>query len=196
MPETSVDATILIATSWQALKRAEYGNDTTMICDCTVVIVFAAFFIEANLNKIIEEMNKTKEMLDFFDHRPIGLQNKLAWFYNRFVEQSKATKREQLRSKIFPMLNERFPGFSRINNFRNDIAHGKIDRTCANLREAENLRNNAKKIVNNLFEIAEDAGYNIDRGITYEIAISGINNNYPDFGFYPAKNNIPPNASS
>lgn len=44
MPEGSEDATILIATSWQALKRAKAGDERTMITNCAVVIVFAGFF--------------------------------------------------------------------------------------------------------------------------------------------------------
>src|SRR5262245_43722618 len=85
MPEGSVDATILLATSWQALKRAKNGDERTMLCNCTVVVVFAAFFIEANLNHIVEEMGKTNEMLQFLGNRNAGLQHKLAWFYNNFV---------------------------------------------------------------------------------------------------------------
>ena len=58
MPEGSLDATILIATSWQALKRAKGGDERTMITNCTIVIVFASFFIEANLNRIIRPLAK------------------------------------------------------------------------------------------------------------------------------------------
>ena len=87
-------------------------------------------------------------------------------------------------------------GFSRIYHFRNNIAHGKIDRSSANLVDAENLRRQAKEIVDELIKIAEEADYKIERGITYEIAIYGRNNNGPDFGFHPAKNIFPPYASS
>ena len=37
MPESTVDAIVLISTSWQALKRAEQRDERTMLCDCTVV---------------------------------------------------------------------------------------------------------------------------------------------------------------
>lgn len=52
MPEASKDATLIIATSWQALNRAETGDERTMICNCTVMIVFAAFYIETNLMSV------------------------------------------------------------------------------------------------------------------------------------------------
>jgi len=55
MPEATEDAVFLIATSYQALGRASVGDDETMTCNCTVVLVFAAFFIEANLSHIIKE---------------------------------------------------------------------------------------------------------------------------------------------
>jgi len=54
MSESTDDAMILISISWQALKRAELGDWRTTLCDCIVIIIFASFFIEANLNKIID----------------------------------------------------------------------------------------------------------------------------------------------
>ena len=52
MPEVSTDASILIGISWQALERAEKGDERSIISDCTVAIIFAGFFIEANLNQM------------------------------------------------------------------------------------------------------------------------------------------------
>lgn len=176
MPEGSIDATILLATSWQALKRAKDGDDRTMLCNCTVVVVFAAFFIEANLNHIIEEMGKTDEMYLFLGNQNAGLQHKLAWFYNCFVARQKAaTKNAMYQNRIVAKLRRKFPGFNEIYNFRNNISHGIIDRRTANLKNAKRLRGKAKAIVNTLFEIAAKAGYDIPRSITYEFAItSGI----------------------
>jgi hypothetical protein len=57
MAEGSKDAMILITTSWQALGRAIQNNPETIICDCSVVTLFAGFFIEANLNYIVEELD-------------------------------------------------------------------------------------------------------------------------------------------
>ncbi len=38
-------------------ESAIRGNKETLICDCTVVILFAGFFIESNINYIVEEIN-------------------------------------------------------------------------------------------------------------------------------------------
>ena len=173
MPEGSLDATILLATSWQALKRAKSGDERTMLCNCTVVVVFAAFFIEANLNHIVEEMGKTDEMLHFLGNRNAGLQHKLAWFYNCFVARQRAvTKGEMYQNGIVRKLRRKFPGFDEVYNFRNNISHGIIDRHIANLNDAKRLRVKAKAIVDALFKISAKAGYEIPRGITYEVAIT------------------------
>ena len=173
MPEGSVDATILLATSWQALKRATNDGERTMVCNCTIVVVFAAFFIEANLNHILEEMGRGDEMFRFLGNRNAGLQHKLAWFYNCFVAKSPAaTKREMYDNGIEKKLRRKFPGFDEIYNFRNNISHGVIDRDTANLDDAKRLRANAKTIVDNLFKISAKSGYDIPRSITYEVAIT------------------------
>jgi hypothetical protein len=173
MPEVSEDATLLIATSWQALKRARSGDDRTMLCNCIVVIVFAAFFIEANLNHIVEALNKEKEMSRFLGNRHPGLQDKLAWFYNRFVARSKAANRKQMyRNGIERKLRTKFPGFNEIYKFRNDISHGTINRTATNINNAEKLRRKAKAIVDELYRIIAKTGNVIPRSVTYEVAIS------------------------
>ena len=46
MPEVSKDAAILIATSYQALKRVEKGEKSTEIANCVVVILFAGFLLK------------------------------------------------------------------------------------------------------------------------------------------------------
>ena len=166
MPEATDDAAILIATSWQALNRAENGDERTMICNCTIVIVFACFFIEANLNHIIDIMNKTEDMKQFLHKRDPGLQGKLAWFYNCYDRVPKTCDKK----KLYEELRTRFPGFNEINQFRNDISHGKIVRS--NLDNAESLRKKAKAIVDELFKIAEQADCKISRPITYETAIT------------------------
>ena len=53
MPEVSNEVSILMATSWQALARAKEPISPTILCDCTVTILFASFFIEANLNHFL-----------------------------------------------------------------------------------------------------------------------------------------------
>ena len=171
MPEATEDAVFLIATSWQALGRASHGDERTMTCNCTVVLVFAAFFIEANLTHIINEMGDSREMKVFVGRG--GLYPKLGWFYNKFVKDRKVTSKDDLFKDDFRReLFERFPGLEEIKRFRNGVAHGEIDKSLANRDDAKTLRDQAKVIVTDLFEIAEGEGHQIERVMTYERVIS------------------------
>lgn len=173
MPEISKDASLLIGISWQALKRAEKADEHTKISDCTVAIVFASFFIEANLNQIVEVLGKKQEMISFLNIKRPGLQDKLAWFYNEYVAKPKLNSRSEGLKELYTKLRVEFPGFDEIYEFRNKISHGNIDVQIANLADAETLRVQAKSIVNELFKIAEQAtGQEIRRAITYGDAIA------------------------
>jgi hypothetical protein len=179
MPEASSDATILIAVSWQALDRAIQNNKETEVCDSTVVILFAAFFIEANLNYIVDELGKHEELLDFLygkkrkGEKHPGLQDKLSWFYNFFIEDSPVLTRDRTyNNNIKEKLRERFPGFGEIYEFRNKISHGKVEKTVDNRKDAVRLRQQAKDIVNELFGlVATKTGHNISRDMTYKNVI-------------------------
>ena len=173
MPEVSKDASILIGISWQALKRAERGDKHTKISDCTVALIFAGFFIEANLNQIIEALGKRQEMIDFLGVKHPGLQDKLAWFYNFYIAQSKLNSKKEGTKDLYTKLRVEFPGFDEIYKFRNDISHGNIDSAIANLADVQRLRTEAKNIVDKLFKFAEQAtGQAIPRTTTYYDAIS------------------------
>ena len=65
MPEVSKNAAILIATSFQALNRAKAGDATTMLCNCTITVLFAGFFIEENLDEIVKKMHVMHEIKIF-----------------------------------------------------------------------------------------------------------------------------------
>jgi len=180
VPEGTIDATILIATSFQALNRAIHDdNEWTMVCDSTIVILFAAFFIEANLNYIVDQLTKHNEMLDFLygkkrrGEKHPGLQDKLGWFYNQYIETSKTDNSKQMYNNgIIRKIRDKFPGFEQIYLFRNNISHGKVDLSIANRKDAEELRQQAKDIVNELFNIVAQTGCTIPREITYKSAIS------------------------
>lgn len=174
MPEGSEDATLLIAASWQALNRAISGNRKTLITDCTVLILFAAFFIEANLNYVIEELNQTAKMKKFLNKPYPGLQDKLGWFYNKYVARSKAQNKDQLyRMGITKKLRRKYPGFAKLYRFRNDISHGSINKSAKSLREPILLRSQAKQIVDDVFKTAsKSVGYDIPRVVTYSDAIN------------------------
>ncbi len=170
MAEVSEDAMLLITTSWQALKRAELNNRDTILCDCTVIILFASIYIEANLNYIIDKMDMTDEMLQFFDGKNKkgfypGLQQKLGWFYNEFVAHRKENKwnREKIEKKLW----RKFPGYKKIYKIRNDISHGFVPRSIEDLDEAIKLRQQAKDIVVELVKIAKRKDSEIKRDINY-----------------------------
>ena len=96
MAEVNENATFLIAISWQALKRAEEFDYRTIDCNCTIVILFAYLFIEANLSQIIKVMGKYTEMSKFVKNPYPGLRLKLGWFYNEFIARDKVETKEQL----------------------------------------------------------------------------------------------------
>jgi len=173
MPEATEDAVFLIATSYQALGRANTGEDQTITCNSTVVLIFAAFFIEANLTHILEVMGELDRMRRDVGRKKPGLYPKLAWFYDKLVRHSEDTKRDQLFEASFKdAVYSQFPGLEELVDFRNGVAHGKIDRSRANPADASRLRQHAKDIVTQLFAIAATAGHEIPRSITYAMAIS------------------------
>jgi hypothetical protein len=173
MAEGSKDAMILITTSWQALGRAIQNNPETIICDCSVVTLFAGFFIEANLNYIVEELHVKKEMVAFLNNNRFpGLQDKLAWFYNKYIARGKAkTKKELFDNRIKSKLRRHYPGFATLYRFRNDLSHGVINDTARSIQKVIELRQQAKNIVDDLYDVIASAGYTISRDITYQKAI-------------------------
>lgn len=173
MPEAGPDAPILIATSWQALNRARQDRPDTQLCDCTVAILFAGFFVEANLNKIIQELSMTGQMKSFLKSKYPGLQDKLAWFYNEFVARSKAASHHELynRRDIKTKVRKRFSGFAKLYGFRNDVSHGVINRSARSLANTERLRQQAEEMVAEFFAIMQKHGHYIPRSTTYHQAI-------------------------
>lgn len=175
MPEGSKDATVLIAISWQALQRALDGGENTQLCDCTIVLLFAAFYIEANINYIIQESRKSGEMKSFLGKEFPGLQDKLGWFYNEFIARKKSKDKKQLYNMgIKNKLKRKFPGFDEIYKFRNDISHGYINHKIANIENTKILRSQSKDIADQLFEIIAKAGHEIQRNTTYNQAIEQL----------------------
>jgi len=179
MAEISNNAAILIATSFQALNRAKIDNKDTMLCNCTITILFASFFIEESLDVIIKKMKKERDMKTFLNKQKgehLGLLDKMAWYYNNYVSHIRIEDKNLLvNNKLLGKLEKSFPGFRRIYKFRNDVAHGKINRRIS-LKETEQLRIQAKSIVDELLKISERAGCEIPREITYYMAITDASN--------------------
>jgi hypothetical protein len=196
MAEVSDDAMFLISISYQALQRIEYTGraiqltDRTIPCDELVTVVFLGFYLEASLTEIIKKMGRTADISNFFStpknkpkEIPLGLRKKLAWFYNEYMEGSKASNGHDLfraSNEIDVKLEEMFPGFTKINDFRNDIAHGNlekaIERIKAEYRDTEDvvlLRNQAKEIVDTLIKFAREAGHtDLNKNISYDDALN------------------------
>jgi len=163
---------ILIAISWQALHRALARDPRTQECDCAVVIVFAGFYLEADLNDLIHRMSRENDMRAFLRRPHPGLQDKLAWFYNEYVARSKARNREELYKRgVVRKLRRRFAGFAELYRFRNDVAHGVINSSARSLQKTQRLRNQAKDISRALFEIAGARGHAFQPSTDYYWAI-------------------------
>jgi hypothetical protein len=173
LPEAGRHAPILIATSWQALGRAVHEGPDTLICNCTVVVLFAGFYVEASLNHIIHTLRLSGRLRAFANgNKYPGLQDKLAWFYNDFIARAPVSDLRTARSRgIHRKVRSRFPGFAQLYRFRNNIAHGVINRSGRSLSEAERLRQQAKGIVSELFAVLEVRGHRIRRATTYFQAI-------------------------
>lgn len=169
MPKVDIHSSILIATSWQALGRALQGRPDTLLCNCTVVILFAGFYVEAILNFIVESIGMKPQMESFLKKPYPGLQDKLAWFYNEFVARTKASNRTDLYNKhdIRKKIRRRFPGFDKLYKFRNDISHGIINNSARCVNETKQLRQQAKNMVGEFYSIMQKHGYDIPRENNY-----------------------------
>ena len=89
-----------------------------------------------------------------------------------FIAKNKAMTKKELRNKgIYKKLKRRYPGFIKLYNFRNDLAHGIINNTAKSIREVERLRQKAKDIVYDLYKVVKKSGYSIPRNVTYIKAI-------------------------
>ena len=146
MPEATADAAILIAASYQAMNRAIAGDPSTQLCDCTVTVAFAGFYIEANLNHLIAELRRESDLKQAYSPNP-GLKSKLAFVYAEYIASA-----PQARKDVYDRLEVEFPGITELANFRNDICHGTMNQTVAqSLPKTLELRQSAKDIANRLF---------------------------------------------
>ena len=131
--------------------------------------------MEASLTELIDRLGRTQEMEKFIGFRFPGLQHKLAWFYNEFVARKKASTRKELyRNGIVNKIKRKFPGYGQLHQFRNDVAHGVINKDARSLKKTIRLRQKAKDIVDSIFEITRKRGYDILRDTTYWQAIASF----------------------
>jgi hypothetical protein len=173
LPEAGRHAPILIAASWQALGRVASDGPDARICNCTIVVLFAGFYVEAYLNHIVRVLKKRGRFDEFMGHRKHpGLNDKLAWFYNDFVSPQRAHDLDAARRHgIDRRVRRHFSGFAELYRFRNDVSHGIVNRSGRSAAEAERLREQAKATVSELLAILQKRGHRIRRTMSYWQAI-------------------------
>jgi hypothetical protein len=117
------------------------------------------------------------------------MQDKLGWFYNKFISKTKATNWKDLYdNSIEKKLKRKFPGFSNLYRFRNNISHGEINKSAKSIVTAQRLRKQAKDLVTKIYEISIKKGYTVPRLVTYEDAIASLNTTRPkEYPIEPAK---------
>jgi len=87
MAEVSENAAMLITVSFQALQWAEIDlPPKSKPINLMVSLLFLAFYLEQNIDVIIQWLNKKAELEKFNNNKTgLGLQNKFGWFYNYYV---------------------------------------------------------------------------------------------------------------
>jgi hypothetical protein len=181
MAEVSDNAAIFIATSFQAIERAKFGiplNSETV--NLMVSLVFLGFYLEENLDVIIDRLNKRHELKELFGNRESGLKNKFVWFYNSYIALDKLKKFNKLSmDDLLKNLEARFPGFEKIYAFRNPVSHGKIKHSLS-ISEVNALRERAKAITSELLEIIDKKeGVVIEKNIDYMDAFINFEKTHP-----------------
>jgi hypothetical protein len=181
VPELGRDAPVLIAASFQARERQRVmPNPDSLRTDCTVMIVFAVFYIEATVDAIVEKMKMRSQMNAFLNpknnkyYHP-GLRHKLGWFYNEFVATDKVTTKKQLFKRehnITRKIQRKFPGYAKLYKFRNGVSHGTIPSVADSLADSEALRQQAKDIRTELYVIAQRHDPTVKPETTYQDAIA------------------------
>jgi len=195
MPEVSENAALLIATSHQANFRIKNTDncikliELTIPCDKLVSIAFLGFYLEQSIDSIIKQMGKYSVMNKFLKPKRPSLFNEFAWFYNEYIAENrgelKAKDKCQLFSKdnkIQEKLDIAFQDFINIYEFRNKIAHGKLDivierikKEYPNPTDVDPLRTHAKYIVKKLITLVHsiDEKYkDIGKGSSFYDAIN------------------------
>jgi hypothetical protein len=182
MSEGSKDAAILIAVSYQALMRALENDEERLFTDCTVMLLFAGYYVEASLNYILDTTGKDIKAFPVSANCShgksiLGLYHKLSFFYNEFISNSRVSNWADLQRNIGEqLLDKTFPGYGALRDFRNDVSHGVINLSALDFEVAKSIRLQAKALVNHLYKVTEAKGYTIERLTTYKKAIAAINN--------------------
>ncbi len=173
--EVSEDARFLINTSYQAYKRIDVNDTDTFYFNILVAIFFLGMYLEESIDHIIGQMGgKYEEMKVFLGNYRPGLLNEFVWYYNEFITVNDREPKEDKgdiyfnknHPKTIEKLEKEFEGFSTIYQFRNDIAHTKLNDAIDQIKSeyvdianVDALRTRAKRITDKLVNIAQHAGY-------------------------------------
>ncbi len=102
MAEVSDNAAIFITTSFQAIERAKFGFPPgSETVNLMVSLVFLGFYLEENLDVIVDKLNKRGELKEFFGKREPGLKMKFGWFYNSYIAPVRLKKSNKAFRMIF-----------------------------------------------------------------------------------------------
>jgi hypothetical protein len=185
MAEVSDNASIFIATSFQAMERAKLGiPPDSVTVNLMIALVFLGFYLEENLDVIITRVNKGGELREFFSDKEgkkkFGLLNKFGWFYNSYIAPYKLEKSNRLfMDDLVKNLEASFPGFEKIYAFRNPVSHGKILHSLS-IPYVYELRERAKAITCELLEIVyQKEGVEIEKIVNYKDAFINFDMTHP-----------------
>jgi len=181
MSEVSKNAAIFLATSYQALDRAEKTGGAIKFCNSIVTLIFACFYMEETIDIIIETLNKSDEMHKFLNDDYPGIFKKFAWFFNYYLSDDKKSKDRLLKNQNYSytmeVINQAFPHFKELYKFRNNISHGKINEIVQNFENVIIFRQAAKDKVTKILNISN---LNEMRNITYQSAILNLSESYEE----------------
>jgi hypothetical protein len=184
MAEGNPDTAILVAISFQAMQRLKRQSEETRVADTTVMLLFAALYLEGTIDYIVSFSGKNRRMITFLNPLPKskkkskkrrrrflpGLRLKLTWFHNECIAANRCPGRVSLKPKIGSRLRRMFPDFRVLNAFRDSVAHGHIHEIDP--ARAKDIRGERKDVVNRLYDAAEAKwGTHVDRITTYDAAI-------------------------
>jgi hypothetical protein len=183
MAEGNPDTAILVAISFQAMQRLKHlPREDTRVADTTVMLFFAAVYLEGTVDYIVGAYGKKRSMFKFLyprgrgRHQHPGLKQKLAWLHNACIAQDgdRCNSRSMLTyRKIGARLRYMFPGFRKLNDFRNTVGHGRV--LEVSFGEALALRKETKATVDRLYDAAEDEWSKpIERITTYRAATEAL----------------------
>lgn len=166
VPEISASAAFLIAVSHQAIQRAEKASPQLFISESTTCIVSAVFFIEASVTSILIYKKWITDLHKRYGSNNPGLLPKMVFFVEKFPDEFNDLPWKRLEAykpkEAMDYLDNKFPGFKPLDNFRNSVCHGDLKGVklpkfvpISDYEQLSQMRQKAKNIVDRLIEISK-----------------------------------------